>query len=144
MEMAIRTPDQILDDLAEALAPRIASQVKKLMEAPPVSGDYDAQTSAVYVKELGDKVILRGEKFFDVLVRDGEIDSKGLTKLLDAKRPSNIAFYLTTPLKRRASKLGLERPWTASQRDGRTVWIDRGVAETVLEAIRVERQKRGI
>lgn len=141
----MRSAEELLKDLGQGLAPYVAPHVADLLRAPVLTGDYDSATCALYVEGLGDPVLVRGEKFFEVLASKGEIGSLALTELLGAKRPSNLAFFLTTPLKRRATKLGLPRPWTPRTRDGRTVWVDeKGIAQTMRDAIKVERTKRGI
>jgi len=86
---------------------------------------------------LGDTVLLRARVFFGRLAKEGRVGSLELVELLGLKGPTSIPANLTNPLKKRATRLGLEKPWDeAADREDRTVWVDRdGIAERMLRAI---------
>jgi hypothetical protein len=140
--------EKVGPDVAKAFAPYLVQELRRIGEldgGPKVTGDWDPQTCATYVSELGDPVLIRADKFFAALEQDGEISSLQLTQLLKVKAPRDLAANLTTPLKRRARTLGLERPWLQQERYGRTVWVDRNeIPRRLVEAIEAERAKRGI
>ena len=78
--------------------------------------------------------------------RKGEVGSIELANALGVDRTPTIAFVVTTPLKRITSRLSLPWPFDPDTgTDGRTVWRDRdGIAARMVDAIRVEKQRRGI
>ena len=80
------------------------------------------------------------------LAKNGEVGALELAKALGIPRTPTIAFVVTTPLKRIASRLGLPWPFdVVTGSDRRTLWRDRdGIAGRMLDAIRKERQSRGI
>ncbi len=139
---------QIGPEVARAFAPYFLEELRRTPEFQsrrPLSSDYDPGTCATYLTQLGDDVVIRSDKFFAALARDGEIDSVALTKLIGAKSPKALSGNLTSALKKRARSLGLERPWDEPPNVHRTIWRDRsGLALRMSEAIKAERQKRGI
>jgi hypothetical protein len=140
--------EKIGPDVAKAFAPYIVKELRQSGELagdPKVTADWDPETCALYVTELGDDVLVRADRFFRVLEDKGEINSEQLARLIKVKQPRFISASLTTPLKRRARKLGLERPWSQRERNERTVWLDRNeIPRRMVEAIEAERGKRGI
>jgi hypothetical protein len=140
------------------LAPYLAVELKGLLSSElateGLSADYDERTCAVFVRELGERVVDRAIVLFEAIAQDGRINSAELAELLDA-RPPQLGALLTTPIKRRAKTLGLPWPFEGGQGDrdyggiaspqpgddpGRTYWEDRdGIAERMLQALR-ERQ----
>ena len=115
------------------------------LEVPPLhpAGTYDAATCSTFVSALGDGVLENSFKFFGALHIRGEIGSVMLAELIGVDSPRAISGVLTTPLKRRAKRLGLSYPWNEEKRDGRMVWAtcdDR--TELMFAAIRQERRRR--
>jgi hypothetical protein len=143
---------------ARALAPYLKEELARLDSAQGgVDPNYDAQTCARYVSELGTGVLKRSLVLFRALALDGRMDSLVLSSALGC-RPPAISGSLTTPLKRRATKLGLPLPFDGGQGSldfggvtdhrpgddpGRTYWADRnGIAARIVQAITDELAKR--
>lgn len=141
---------EALRALARELAPLIAEELglDRSDRGRPHRGRYDEQTIVAFLapRHLGDSVLLRARAFFGRLAGGGRVGSRELVELLDLKGPTSIAANLTNPLKKRATRLGLEVPWQETHdRENRTVWRDRdGIAERMLRAIDVEIRRRGL
>lgn len=139
--------------LAKELAPLIAEElgldiVDRETAPHPDHGRYDHATIVEFLSplHLGDSVLLRARVFFNQLAEEGRVGSLELVALLKLKGPTSIPANLTNPLKKRATRLGLEVPWDeTADREDRTVWVDRdGIAERMLEAIDKEIDRRGL
>lgn len=142
---------EALRALARELAPLIAEELglEKPSGRPVAShGRYDQRTIVEFLSplHLGDTVLLRTRVFFGRLAKEGRVGSLELVELLGLKGPTSIPANLTNPLKKRATRLGLEKPWDeAADREDRTVWVDRdGIAERMLRAIDEEVERRGL
>jgi hypothetical protein len=116
------------------------------MLAAVIGQEYDAAACATLAHELGNNPLIASEVFFGVLVKHGEVGATDLAEKLGVDRTPTIAFVLTTPLKRIATRLGLAWPFDVDEgTDGRTVWRDRdGIAAEMLAAIRKEKRQRGL
>ncbi len=141
----LNIPDETAELIAKWLAPYVAAELAK---SPPSDAkpamEYDNQTCAEYVRELGQGVLNRATDFFSKLERDGRIGSLELAQALGTNSPRNIPANLTNSLKQRARRMQLEVPWDETiSEDNRTVWLDRdGIAARMSEAIRDEQQRR--
>lgn len=139
-------PDEIAPALAKWLAPYVAAELAGGSITPTATpaADYDAQTCAVYVRDLGQGVLNRAGDFFRKLAHDGRVGSLELAQILNTDTPRNIPANLTNSLKQRARKLGLEVPWVETvSSDDRTVWVDRdGIAARMVVALDNENQRR--
>ena len=153
--------DEIAPTLARWLAPYVADELRDMAPpaAPTLSPDYDEETCAFYLLELGERVVERAEVLFGALAEKrgrGEpgIDSLELVDLLDRLErengrpgvgsPRQVPALLTNSLKRRAKALGLPRPWTEDTTGAnRTLWSDRdGIASRMVSAISDEGLRR--
>lgn len=139
-------PEELAPSLAKWLAPYVAAELAG-GAAPPVTTlkpDYDAETCAAYVRELGQGVLNRAGDFFRRLERDGRVGSLELAQILNTNTPRNIPANLTNSLKQRARRLGLEVPWAETvSLDDRTVWVDRdGIAARMVVALAAEDRRR--
>ena len=117
------------------------------LEVPPLhpAGTYDAATCSTFVSALGDGVLENSFKFFGALHIRGEIGSVMLAELIGVDSPRAISGVLTTPLKRRAKRLGLSRAIPGTRRSVTVGWFratcdDR--TELMFAAIRQERRRR--
>jgi hypothetical protein len=148
----LTTIDQLIDDLADLLAPRLLERGFVVNEVPPavpagVSSTYDGFTCEQFLlgKHMGDSVLERAEVFFAALAEEGEISSVELAAALDLKGPKSLPANLTNSLKKSARRLRIEEPWEATETaDGtRTVWRDRdGIAARMVEEIAAEWTRR--
>ncbi len=149
------TAEQLLDGLADLLAPRLAERGFELKEggAPTSisspSPDYDKPTCERFLEgeHLGDSVLQRAQVFFGELADHGEISSLDLVEALGLKGPKSLPFNLTNPLKKSARRLGIDEPWAEDEVETpsgpRTVWRDRdGIAARMVEAIWEEWEER--
>ena len=131
--------------IAKWLAPYVAAELASDGSgARGPSHDYDAETCAEYVRELGQGVLNRATDFFAKLSQNGRIGSLDLASALGTDSPRNIPANLTNSLKQRARKMRLDVPWdeTVSE-DNRTVWLDRdGIAARMSDAIQAEQRRR--
>lgn len=153
--------DDIAPTLARWLAPYVAAELEGRAPAPSValSPDYDEQTCAAFLAEIGDPVLDRAEVFFRALdekAKTGQpgLDSLELVERLDelergrgrseVRSPRMIASLLTNSLKRRAKTLALPRPWTEGiTHQDRTLWSDRdGISTRMVFAIADEELRR--
>lgn len=145
--------DPKLDELGPALgrwlAPYVADELERRQAGRPLPtsqpfGDYDEGACEAFVAGLRTATLTNARTLFDRLAHDGSVDSLGLAADLSLGSPRNLPGPLTTPLKRRAKKLGLALPWREGVSDSdRTVWSDRdGIAERMLAAIDEETGRR--
>lgn len=145
--------DPKLDDLGPVLgrwlAPFVADELERrqagsvLPSSQPL-GDYDESTCEVFVAGLRTPTLTKARTLFGHLAHDRSVDSLSLAAALSLGSPRNLPGPLTTPLKRRAKKLGLGLPWSEGVSDSeRTVWSDRdGIAQRMLAAIDEETGRR--
>lgn len=150
--------DDALRRFARALAPYLKEEFAQLESTPSAADpNYNAQTCAHYVSGLKTSVLERSVTLFDALARDGRTDSLALSSALGC-RPPALSGSLTTPLKRRAAKLGLPLPFdggrggldyggitdrTPGDDPGRTYWADRdGIAARIAQAVTAELANR--
>lgn len=149
------TPEQLIDELADLLAPRLAERgfVQHAPGPGPTTTEdsvlYDAAMCARFLDpaHIGDGVLERAKVFFDELDRNGEIMSLDLVAALGVKGPRSIPANLTIPLKKSARRIGLPQPWRGAETsDGqRTIWQDYdGIAGRMRKAIEEERESRGL
>lgn len=146
--------DAALEDLgprfARWLAPYVADELESRgagraeLGLGALSDNYDAPTCTAFVSALTIETLTKAGVLFGRLERDGSIDSVTLAADLSLGTPRNLPGPLTTPLKRRAKKLGLPVPWKSDvSEDDHTVWRDRdGIGGRMVEAIRDEQQRR--
>jgi hypothetical protein len=144
--------DQLIDDLADLLAPRLVERGFVLSEEPShpdpeVSPTYDSATCKRFLegRHMGDSVLERAEVLFIALAEQGEITSVELASALSLKGPKSLPANLTNPLKKSARRLRIEEPWEVTETaDGtRTVWRDRdGIAARMVEEITAEWTRR--
>lgn len=140
------------DDLGPAiarwLAPYVAAELERARQQtgdrPAAELDYDDEMCRRFVGGLKTPTLTKATTLFLHLNRSGRVDSVQLTKDLSLGTPRNLSGPLTTPLKRRAKKLGLPLPWDEGVTDDdRTLWRDRdGIADRMLQAIQNEQQYR--
>ena len=145
--------DQLIDDLADLLVPRliqrgfVVSAPRETGERSPDPAAYDSANCARFVDphHIGDGVLRRARFFFGEIASGGEIGSVELADALDLKGPRSIPANLTIPLKKSAWRLGLEQPWEGDESGPRTIWRDRGgIAQRMVEAIDAELVRRGL
>jgi hypothetical protein len=159
MEGRPTSPEAALRSLARALAPYIAEELRRLeaLERATLSPGFDEATCVRFVEDLGDGVLARARMLFELLDRDGVVDSVALAETVGIT-PRELSGYLTTPLKRRAAALKLPLPFSGGlggeQYGGipspspdmdpqRTHWQDRdGIARRMLAAIALELDTR--
>ncbi len=145
--------DPKLDDLGPVLgrwlAPFVADELERRQAGvtSPLSatfGDYDDDACEAFVAGLRTPTLTKSRTLFGRLSHDGSVDSLALAADLSLDSPRNLPGPLTTPLKRRAKKLGLDLPWSEGVSDSeRTVWSDRdGIAARMLVAIDAETARR--
>ncbi|HEU4738164.1 MAG TPA: hypothetical protein VFS54_03670 [Solirubrobacterales bacterium] len=145
--------DPKLDDLGPVLgrwlAPFVADELERrqaggVLASPQPLGDYDEGTCQAFVAGLRTSTLTKARTLFDHLAHDGSVDSLKLAADLSLGSPRNLPGPLTTPLKRRAKKLGLALPWNEGVSDSdRTVWSDRDeIAKRMLAAIDGETGRR--
>lgn len=157
MSIAITITDQKAAgrSLVELVWPELEPRLKALLAAhtptvttptkAPLSSSWDDATCAGFAHELGDPVLDKAAIFFAKLAADGQVSSLELMQLLGRKRAPDLAFVLTTPVKRIAKRLGLPLPFDIGETpDGtRTVWHDRdGIAARMVSAVAHEQQRR--
>ena len=132
-----KSAEDLAPAIARWLAPYVAQELRNSHEfhervavgrVEPTSADvddlYDSKTCEVFVRKLGTKVVVNSKAFFDALTKNGEIGSLELAAAINVPTPRHIPAVLTTPLKRRATALGLPKPWEeGSSEDDRTVWL---------------------
>jgi hypothetical protein len=138
-------PEEIAPLIARWLAPYVASELSKTQPDTSSTGlNYDDQTCAEYVRELGIGVQNRAIDFFMALDQNGRIGSLDLAQAIGTSSPRNIPANLTNSLKQRAKKLALAVPWDeTSDEENRLVWLDRdGIAARMVEALRAEHHRR--
>src|SRR4051812_17701599 len=124
--------DATFDDLgprfARWLAPFVADELERRGAdriAPTALADYDEGTCREFAKGLKTPVLTRAATLFAHLAQNGSVGSVRLAQDLSLASPRELPGPLTTPIKRRARKLGLKLPWMEEQSpDERTVWVD--------------------
>lgn len=138
------TADEAATALARWLAPYIAAELGIAVPKATLSSDYDAATCETYVRDLGQGVLNRASNLFTLLETRGRVGSLDLAEAIGTATPRNIPANLTNSLKQRARRLHLDRlPWDETEKDGRTVWVDRdGIAGRMLEAVQQEQRRR--
>lgn len=145
------TADDLLEQLADLLAPKLAARGfvtmpdRKARRRPSDPRLYHEATCAAFLDpaHIGDGVLERARFFFGELATKGEITSLDLARGLELKGPRSIPANLTIPLKKSAWRLGLIEPWEDDATGPRTIWRDRdGIAGLMVEAIQKERARR--
>jgi hypothetical protein len=139
------TPDDLLRGLARLLAPYLADELRGTMShhAPrktvPPRRVYDDAGARDFVADLPLNLTENALVLFEALKDPPHrIDAPALVELLGAVNGRELSGLLTTPLKRRATKLGFgDPPWTTDESGtGHTVWLDRdGDAERIYQAL---------
>lgn len=127
--------------LARLLAPYVAEELRNQglqpLTAAPSSGELDDAAAQLFVEGLQRDVLERAVEFFGALAEPPHrIDSPTLSARLGVSG-RGLSGALLTPLKRRATKLGIPEPWReADTGRGPKVWLDRdGNAATMLGAL---------
>jgi hypothetical protein len=152
--MSALADSQVLDALADALAPRLAARGFIVGQGPTptpstYSSTYDDATCRQFLNSdhLCDTVLARAKTFFELLEQNGAISSPDLVVAIGVKGARSVPANLTNPLKKRARKMKIPVPWMeASTPDGlRTIWKDRdGIASRMVKSIDRERKERGL
>ena len=138
--------EDLLRGFARLLAPYLADELKGHAQAKPDVASasdrkpYDAPGAAEFVADLPRELTENALVLFEALQAPPyRIDASTLVDLLGAVNGREIAGLLTTPLKRRAKRLGFgDPPWvTEESGSGHKVWVDRdGNAARVYKALK--------
>lgn len=144
--MTLTRNEQIVELLADVVVDKLVQRGIVIASPTIVVSQYDDAGCARLAGELGDVPLNASDTFFEMLEQNGEVNSVELANALGIDRTPTIAFVLTTPIKRIATRLGLPWPFdVGATQDDRTNWIDRdGIAGRMLVAVRAEKQRRGL
>jgi hypothetical protein len=147
--MAMTVEKRAVQGLTDAVIAELQRRglIFSVSAAPLVVGpEYDEKACSAVAHGLGNNPLVASETFYGLLAKKGEVGALELAKKLNVDRTPTLAFVLTTPLKRVSTRLGLPWPFDTDEgADGRTLWRDRdGIAALMLNAIRVEKNRRGL